>query len=334
MRHGGTRRPPLLHHPASPEKGGWWTAGIFSLLLHITLAITLTVGMKPTISKMKPSVYRVTIRPFSPHGDGSPLGGSPSERQGPAVISPPVSPPIQKTNVEKTKPIEKTKPVEKAKPIEYQKGHKIVEGLKLPQKKSEKKVVTDEGEDLSEKRKNSLKTLQEELENIRKKAALEQIKKNVVRRETLEKEQTKESSGTPSSQGTTASGPGAGTGSGTGTGTVGSPTGGSPWGSSLGGSSATESRLNDYYNMIWAKIKKEWTLPENLPKGKTSIETTIVIVIDREGKIQKSWFERKSGNALYDQRAMRAIKKAEPLPPIPNEFSDNTLEMGFRFHPD
>jgi hypothetical protein len=31
---------------------------------------------------------------------------------------------------------------------------------------------------------------------------------------------------------------------------------------------------------------------------------------------------------------MRAIKKAEPLPPIPREFSDNTLEMGFRFHPD
>jgi hypothetical protein len=31
---------------------------------------------------------------------------------------------------------------------------------------------------------------------------------------------------------------------------------------------------------------------------------------------------------------MRAIKKAEPLPPIPKEFSDPTLEMGFRFHPD
>jgi hypothetical protein len=31
---------------------------------------------------------------------------------------------------------------------------------------------------------------------------------------------------------------------------------------------------------------------------------------------------------------MLAIKKAEPLPPIPKEFSDNTLEMGFRFHPD
>jgi len=95
-----------------------------------------------------------------------------------------------------------------------------------------------------------------------------------------------------------------------------------------------ESALNDYYDMIWAKIKKEWTLPENLRKGRTDLEATIVIVIEKEGKIQKYWFEKKSGNALFDQRAMWAIKKAEPFPPIPKEFSDDTLEMGFRFHPD
>ena len=92
--------------------------------------------------------------------------------------------------------------------------------------------------------------------------------------------------------------------------------------------------MDDYYNMIWAKIKEEWTLPENLPKGKIDLETTIVVIIDREGKVQKSWFEKRSGNALYDQMAMRAIKKAEPFPPIPKEFSDNTFEIGIRFHPD
>ena len=320
-RRGGIQRPHLLHHPASPEKGGLWAAGIFSLLLHITLITILTVGLKPSMTKLKPSVYRVTIRPFSPQGDGSPLGSSPMERPGPAVTKP-APLPIQKTKDEKTKP------------VESQKGHKIVEGLKSPQKKSEKKVATAEKEDLSEKQKKSLKTLHEELEDIRKKAALEEIKKKIGRRETLEKEQAKEASAGSPSQGAIASGSGTGAGSGTGTGSAGSPTGGSPWGSSSGGSSALESRLSDYYDSIWAKIKKEWTLPENLPKGRTTLETTIVVVIDREGKIQKSWFERKSGNTLFDQRAMRAIKKAEPLPPIPKEFSDNTLEMGFRFHPD
>jgi colicin import membrane protein len=92
--------------------------------------------------------------------------------------------------------------------------------------------------------------------------------------------------------------------------------------------------LNDYYNTIWEKIKKEWTLPGGLTRGKASLETVIVIVIERDGRIQKSWFEKKSGNALYDQTTMRAIKKADPLPPIPKEFSDNTFEIGIRFFPE
>ena len=64
------------------------------------------------------------------------------------------------------------------------------------------------------------------------------------------------------------------------------------------------------------------------------LETIIVLIIERGGKIKKFWFEKKSGNALYDQSAMRAIKKAEPLPPIPQELSEDILEIGIRFFPD
>jgi hypothetical protein len=31
---------------------------------------------------------------------------------------------------------------------------------------------------------------------------------------------------------------------------------------------------------------------------------------------------------------MRALKKAEPLPPIPKELSEDKLEVGIRFFPD
>ena len=95
-----------------------------------------------------------------------------------------------------------------------------------------------------------------------------------------------------------------------------------------------ESKLNEYYSLVWAKIKGAWTIPENLLKEMVDLETTIVVIIERDGKIQKSWFEKKSGNALYDQCAMRAIKKAEPLPPVPKELSEDTLEIGIRFFPD
>lgn len=73
---------------------------------------------------------------------------------------------------------------------------------------------------------------------------------------------------------------------------------------------------------------------ENLFKEMVDLETILVVIIERNGKVQKLWFEKKSGNVLYDQSAMRAIKKAEPLPPIPKELSEDTLEIGIRFTPD
>ncbi len=215
-----------------------------------------------------------------------------------------------------------------------QKGTEKAEAIKSRQKKAEKKVENVEKGWSLEKRKTSLKSLQEAIEDIDKKAALEEIQKKVARRERSEKGTKGESPVTRLSQGPTVSGSGAGTGSGTGSGSVGSPSGGSSWGSSSGGSFALESKLNDYYSTIWAKIKKEWTLPGGLPKGKTDLETIIVVIIERDGKIKKSWFEKRSGNVHYDQMAMRAIKKAEPLPPIPDEFSDDAFELGIRFYPE
>jgi TolA protein len=322
----GRTQPSLLNDSPIPDKGGLLKAGMVSLVLHLTLIAAVTFGMRPTIAEMRPSIYRVTIRPFSPRGDGSPLGSATPGGPGSPITSP--VPP----------------PVEKSKPTGDQKKSEKTEGIKSYQKKAEKKAdkKVENGEKgwSLEKKKRSLQALQDAMEDIRKKAALEEIRKKVALRERSDKGATGESSKTHPSQESTASGSGTGTrtgtgiGTGTGSGTIGSPTGGSPWGSPFGGSSALESKLNDYYSMIWAKIKKEWVLPGGLPKGKSDLETIIVVVIERNGKVQKSWFEKKSGNALYDQTAMRAIKKAEPLPPIPKEFSDDIFEIGIRFYPD
>jgi len=303
---GGIKQLHLSDDSASINKSGLLKAGIFSLLLHITLVAILSFGLRPTMTEMGLSVYRVTIRPFSPHGDGTPLGSSIPGSPGFSEGSP--------TSL----------PDEKIKPAENLKGSGKVG----------KRVEKSERGEKLEAEKGSRKALQDALEDIRKKAALEEIQKRVARREKLEKGPTEGSPTTHPSQGSTVSGVGTGTGLGTGSGALGSPTGGSRWGSSYLGSSILESKLNEYYNMIWEKIRKEWTLPGNLPKGKTDLETIIVVIIERDGKIQKSWFEKKSGNAHYDQMSMRAIKKADPLPPIPKEFSDNTFEIGIRFHPD
>lgn len=149
-----------------------------------------------------------------------------------------------------------------------------------------------------ERDKESLKRLQEALDEVRKKAALDEIRKRVARKEREEERSTAILSAKTSLE--------------------------------------MESKWNEYYSLIWAKVKGAWTIPENLLKEKemVDLEAIIVLIIERDGKIQKFWFEKKSGNALYDQSAMRAIKKADPLPPIPKELSEDTLEIGIRFFPD
>ena len=186
-------------------------------------------------------------------------------------------PEIPKTPLPPVPKEEKIKPVEKVKPIEKPKKDDIVEKVKKPPKES-------------------LKRLQEALEEIRKKATLDEIRKRVARKEREEERSTAIPSAKTSLE--------------------------------------MESKLNEYYSLVWAKIKGAWTIPENLLKEMVDLETIIVLIIEPNGKVQKIWFEKKSGNALYDQSAMRAIKKAEPLPPIPKEWSDDTLEIGIRFFPD
>lgn len=248
--------------PRPPKIDRLLKMGGVSLLLHIALVILLSLNPWPTIIKVRPTAYTVTLMPIS--------------IQEPEIQKP-IPPPAVKEEI--PKPIEKPK-------IEKPKKDDIVEKVKK-----------------THKEKVELEHIQEAIEEIRKKIALDEIQKRVARREKTEERAA-----------------------------VVSPP--APMISSTKTSPSMESKLNEYYSMIWAKIKEAWTIPENLLKGIVDLETVIVIIIERDGKIQKSWFEKKSGNGLYDQMAMRAIKKAEPLPPIPKEFNEKTLEIGIRFFPD
>ncbi len=316
---------------ALSDDGGLLKAGAFSLLIHIALAILLTLSARPSMTEMGSPIYRVTIRPFAPHGDGGPLGTPTGGSRGSAgSVSEPAEKPksLERPSVKESTKEGVARATKKQKSLEHT-AKQTPEGLKRTLKK----------EDLEKQK--SYKHLQEALEEINRKAALDRIQKRVALREKSERGTGEESGSTRSSQGPGTLSPGAGaesgSGTGTGSGSIGSPTGGSPWGSLSGGSSEYNSKLGDYYSMIWAKIKKEWALPGDLPKGRTNLETIIVVVIDRSGKIQKSWFEKKSGNAQYDQSAMRAIKKADPLPAIPRELSDEPFTsdgIGIRFYPE
>ncbi len=187
------------------------------------------------------------------------------------------------------------KPVEKIKPVEKPKKDDIVEKVKP-----------------KERDQASLDRLQEALEEIRKKQAIDEIQKRIAKQEVPREP-------IPPAPPVVTPSPAP------------APTNISPPSLSP---ALRESKLNEYYGLIWAKIKQSWTLPENLLKERVDLETIIVIIIDREGRVKRSWIEKKSGHALYDQMAMRAIIKAEPLPPIPKELNQDSLEIGIRFLPD
>lgn len=98
-----------------------------------------------------------------------------------------------------------------------------------------------------------------------------------------------------------------------------------------GGSDASSNiRFRAYYDRIWAKIRSSWVLPEGVTSS-TSLTTVVGIRIAASGEIEQYWIEERSGNDYYDQSALRAIRKASPLPSLPDDISEIPLEVGINF---
>jgi colicin import membrane protein len=313
----------MKRRASSNEKSGLPKAGVLSLLFHVALIIVLGLSARLMITKVVPSVYRVAIMPFSSPGGGAPKGGpgatppgqdqlqppamekpKSEETKKPAAVVASVKPEQKKPGIQAEKPAQAEKPTKKEKPAP-------AEVSLVPKKQQPPETKKDEQPTAEEE---SDRSLQEAIAEIHRKVAIEEIQKRVAERE-----------------GTGEGSPGAGAGASpgpivaTGGGSVGAGTG-------TGSGGGTPEQV--YGGMVEAKIKQQWALPKNFPRGKSQLETIIVVIIERDGRVQKSWFEKKSGDAQYDQMAMRAIKKAEPLPPFLSRMSEKTFVIGIRFRPD
>jgi len=89
-----------------------------------------------------------------------------------------------------------------------------------------------------------------------------------------------------------------------------------------------------YLRQIQAKISERWAPPRAAAAG--GERAIIMFEIGRDGQIKEPTLERSSGNALYDQSALRAVADASPFPPLPPEFKASSLRVhfGFEFQPD
>lgn len=91
--------------------------------------------------------------------------------------------------------------------------------------------------------------------------------------------------------------------------------------------------LLDIYNAeIWHRIQKNWAFSEEMVGGRTDLEATIIVKIMREGEIRDIWFEKRSGNSYFDDSVFKAVKKSDPLPPLPEGYLVPFYDVGFRFN--
>lgn len=81
----------------------------------------------------------------------------------------------------------------------------------------------------------------------------------------------------------------------------------------------------DYVSLVTTKIRQNWIYPES---GDKALETTVLLRVRKDGSAIVDKVIKNSGSPLFDRSVLRAIAKASPFPPPPQE-----IEIEARFYP-
>lgn len=87
----------------------------------------------------------------------------------------------------------------------------------------------------------------------------------------------------------------------------------------------------EYYALLWQKIQNAWIIPSNMADASYGYETVVSITIHKDGAVTGISVEKSSGNIYFDQTAIRAIKRAAPLPPFPPSWLQQRIDIGLKF---
>jgi colicin import membrane protein len=81
-------------------------------------------------------------------------------------------------------------------------------------------------------------------------------------------------------------------------------------------------------------IKSNWSYPTALSgsKKKKALETVVILKVRNDGKILKSWFQKRSSNAMFDQSVFKAVDRSDPLPPFPQGYRKTHDEIEITFN--
>jgi colicin import membrane protein/protein TonB len=103
---------------------------------------------------------------------------------------------------------------------------------------------------------------------------------------------------------------------------------GSPDGSPNG--DATEAAEGDrYLTQIHNHVRNKYVVPSIITEAERKhLKATVVIFLDAGGKLIKMEFEKRSGNAHFDNALESAVKKAAPFPAPPKGLAPQYRDQG------
>jgi protein TonB len=81
-----------------------------------------------------------------------------------------------------------------------------------------------------------------------------------------------------------------------------------------------------YIQAIHRKIQERWD-----GRAIDGRQPEVFFEIGGDGQLRGVEVRTTSGNPAYDQLAMRAIRDANPFPPLPTGFGKPTLKVGLQF---
>jgi colicin import membrane protein len=90
-----------------------------------------------------------------------------------------------------------------------------------------------------------------------------------------------------------------------------------------------------WYQMeVEDKIKSNWSYPVALstPKSQKNLEATIAVKVQKDGTILKSWFVKRSSNAVFDQSVFKAVERSDPLPSFPEGYRKTYDQIEINFN--
>jgi TonB family protein len=89
-------------------------------------------------------------------------------------------------------------------------------------------------------------------------------------------------------------------------------------------------RLQAYQELVREKIIDAWILPMPQEEAR-KLQATALMMVSREGQVAHLELLQPSGHPLFDESLLRAIKRAAPLPPLPEDYTGAFLEVEMRF---